>query len=119
VAKLTNLKPRVLPTPNRIAYLQGAADSGEHGLQGKRADKKRYNTAAWRRLRWFILVRDRFTCRMCGRLEPDTSKLVADHRQPHRGNDKLFWDPNNLQTLCKSPCHDKHKQAQEVSGRFG
>ena len=118
MGKLTNLKPRVLPTPSRLTYLQGAADSGEHGLIAKRADKTRYNTARWRKLRWSILVRDRFTCRMCGKLEGDTSKLVADHKQPHRGNERLFWDENNLETLCKSPCHDKHKQEMETSGRF-
>ena len=37
--KLTNLKPRILPSQGRIAYLQGAADSGELGLKGKSRDK--------------------------------------------------------------------------------
>ncbi|NJC06529.1 5-methylcytosine-specific restriction endonuclease McrA [Sphingomonas kaistensis] len=117
--KLTNLKPRILPSPGRLTYLQGAADSGELGMKTKRADKARYNTSRWRKLRWSILLRDRFTCQMCGRVEVVTSLLVADHKQPHRGSERLFWDENNLQTLCKSPCHDKHKQAQEASGYGG
>lgn len=37
---------------------------------------------------------------------------VADHIKPHRGDRGLFFDPANLQSLCKS-CHDSHKQAQE------
>lgn len=71
-----------------------------------------YKTARWQKLRWSVLVRDLFTCRECGRIEADTSKLVADHKRAHRGDERKFWDPENLQCLCK-PCHDKVKQAQE------
>lgn len=73
-----------------------------------------YKTARWQRLRWLVLVRDMFTCRKCRRIESDTSKLVADHIEPHRGNEALFWDETNLQCLCKV-CHDKTKQAEEQS----
>jgi 5-methylcytosine-specific restriction endonuclease McrA len=75
-----------------------------------------YKTVRWQRLRWSILKRDGFTCQMCGRVNGKTSELVADHRTPHRGDEALFWDENNLWTLCKSPCHDKHKQRQERGG---
>ena len=76
--------------------------------------KRWYNTARWRALRLKIFLRDLFTCQMpgCGRLEGDTSLLVCDHIKPHRGNEALFWDEANLQTLCK-PCHDKVKQREE------
>jgi 5-methylcytosine-specific restriction protein A len=40
---------------------------------------------------------------------------VVDHIVPHRGNDKLFWDRDNWQSLCKQ-CHDSHKQRLEKSG---
>lgn len=60
-----------------------------------------------------MLVRDQFTCRMCGRLEGDTSMLVADHVVPHRGAEAMFWDAGNLQALCK-PCHDGAKQRSEA-----
>lgn len=75
-----------------------------------------YKTARWQRLRWLVLVRDLFTCQMagCGRIDPDTSKLVADHKAPHRGDERLFWDAGNLQCLCK-PCHDRLKQSEERS----
>ena len=39
---------------------------------------------------------------------------VVDHIRMHRGDLHLFFDPDNLQTLCKA-CHDSHKQAQEHS----
>lgn len=74
-----------------------------------------YDTARWKALRLATFVRDHFTCQMCGRIEGQTRFLVCDHVKAHRGNAVLFWDPANLQTLCKSPCHDKHKQALEQS----
>ena len=67
-----------------------------------------------------VLVRDLFTCQMkgCGRIEADTSQLVADHKTPHHGDEVLFWDENNLHCLCK-PCHDSLKQKQErANGRW-
>jgi 5-methylcytosine-specific restriction enzyme A len=41
---------------------------------------------------------------------------VVDHKIPHRGDSKLFFDANNLQSLAKQ-CHDSWKQALEKSGR--
>ncbi len=69
-------------------------------------------TARWQRLRWSVLVRDLFTCQKCKRIETDTSQLVADHKTPHRGDERLFWDDANLQCLCKT-CHDVVKQTEE------
>ncbi|WP_103728917.1 HNH endonuclease [Novosphingobium sp. HII-3] len=76
--------------------------------------RKWYNTARWKALRLAIFARDMFTCQWpgCGRLEGNTSQLVADHRTPHRGDEALFWDESNLWTLCK-PCHDRLKQREE------
>ncbi|MCV2877597.1 HNH endonuclease [Sedimentimonas flavescens] len=59
-----------------------------------------------------------FTCARCGRIESNTSALVADHKIPHRGDVDLFWSVSNLQCLCK-PCHDRFKQAEERTGRIG
>lgn len=47
-----------------------------------------------------------------GRVEPAT---VVDHIRPHRGDEGLFWDTHNWQSLCKQ-CHDSHKQRFEKSG---
>ncbi|HEY0213724.1 MAG TPA: HNH endonuclease signature motif containing protein [Paenirhodobacter sp.] len=71
-----------------------------------------YKTVRWRRTRWSVLLAASFTCARCGRLEGDTSQLVADHIHPHRGSDVLFWDQGNLQCLCKA-CHDGDKQREE------
>lgn len=73
-----------------------------------------YKLARWRALRLRIFLRDLYTCQRkgCGRAEHNTALLVCDHIKPHRGNEALFWDEGNLQTLCKA-CHDKDKQREE------
>lgn len=104
---------------NRLApmakYLGGDAEADRRRTK-LNPIRALYNTAAWRRLRWSVLVRDAFTCRTCGRMEADTAKLVADHIQPHRGDLGLFWDQANLQCLCAS-CHSGGKQRAEQTSR--
>ncbi|WP_273772771.1 HNH endonuclease [Brucella intermedia] len=48
-------------------------------------------------------------CLEVGDVEPAT---ICDHRTPHRGSEDLFWDADNLMSLCK-PCHDRIKQREE------
>jgi len=110
MAKLSTLKSDLNRLPKSLGY---AVDAHGHS---DRAEPWRawYKTVRWRRLRWAILVRDLFTCQMpeCGRLIANASDLVADHIKPHRGNETLFWDETNLQTLCRW-CHSGPKQAEE------
>lgn len=76
-----------------------------------------YRTKEWKRLRADQLARHPF-CRFCldaGR--PGVPATIADHQVPHRGKDHLFFDPTNLQSLCKL-CHDSAKQRQELTGRL-
>ncbi|MDD4570646.1 MAG: HNH endonuclease signature motif containing protein [Tepidanaerobacteraceae bacterium] len=47
-------------------------------------------------------------CLKAKRITPAT---VVDHIKPHKGDVKLFFDINNLQSLCKT-CHDR-KTAKE------
>jgi 5-methylcytosine-specific restriction endonuclease McrA len=54
---------------------------------------------------------------MCGWIGgSETSRLVADHIRPHRGEEAAFWDLGNLQCLCKA-CHDGEKQRIERAAR--
>ena len=41
---------------------------------------------------------------------------TVDHIKPHRGDAELFWDRDNLQSLCHS-CHSKHKTNIELGKR--
>jgi 5-methylcytosine-specific restriction endonuclease McrA len=52
---------------------------------------------------------------MCTRRGIVTPANVVDHKRPHRGDEELFFDPDNLDSLCK-PCHDGAKQEMEKSG---
>jgi 5-methylcytosine-specific restriction protein A len=73
-----------------------------------------YGSRKWKRLRWSVLVRDRFTCAFCKSLETDTSRLVCDHVTPWRGDQGAFWS-GPFQTVCK-PCHDGEKQSADKGG---
>jgi 5-methylcytosine-specific restriction enzyme A len=54
-------------------------------------------------------------CRMHEAQGRVVAATVADHIEPHKGDEEKFFDANNLQSLCK-PCHDSHKQSQEATG---
>lgn len=73
------------------------------------SDPTPYLTPAWKALRAQILRRDPI-CRAC-RMARSSH---CDHIQPHRGDQVLFWDPANLQGLCRS-CHS-HKTARRDGG---
>ncbi|MDO6587341.1 HNH endonuclease [Salipiger sp. 1_MG-2023] len=45
-----------------------------------------------------------------GRSSPTSAEV--DHITPHKGDETLFFDPGNLQALCKL-CHASRKQREE------
>lgn len=73
-----------------------------------------YKTARWQRLRGDQLRKIPW-CERCdqhGRTAPAT---VVDHKIPHKGDEQLFFDPTNLQSMCK-PHHDSTKKREENRG---
>jgi 5-methylcytosine-specific restriction endonuclease McrA len=40
---------------------------------------------------------------------------IADHVKDHRGDIKLFFDPNNVRGVCK-PCHDRKTGSMHGGG---
>lgn len=56
-------------------------------------------------------------CAICGK-GPGRSRMDmnVDHIRPHRGDHGLFWDHDNLQTLCPS-CHSRKTAGED--GGFG
>ncbi len=118
MARLARLRDGVHRLPSIVGYLPRG--DREHDRTRAKANPLRrlYGTAQWQKLRWSVLVRDLFTCRICRTAVADTSLLVADHIKPHRGNLDLFWDESNLQCLCKK-CHDTVKQREEAAARRG
>lgn len=66
------------------------------------------------------LLRDLYTCQRCGCLviEGNTHHrraAVANHKTPHKGNEALFFDLDNVETACKA-CHDTLVQREEARG---
>lgn len=118
MGRLRSLAPRIGELSSGPRKLDISFDDARRGLEWR----KWYGLARWKAkpngARWRCLVRDLFTCQMCGVIEADSSQLVADHKIPHRGDAALFWDDDNLQCLCK-PCHDADKQRAEVGQRGG
>jgi 5-methylcytosine-specific restriction protein A len=79
------------------------------------ADDKRIYGHKWRKARDAFLREHPF-CAEHLRMGQTVAAAVVDHKTPHRGDLKLFWDRGNWQALCKH-CHDSHKQRLEKSGR--
>lgn len=82
--------------------------------QRKNAAARGYD-ARWRKARLAFLRRHPL-CAACEKQGRVVAALVVDHKIPHRGDERLFWDQSNWQPLCKD-CHDR-KTAMEDGG-FG
>ncbi len=116
MSRLGRLSQPLSPAQPRIGYIATDEKAYDRARGQAYPWRKWYYTKRWKLLRMRVFERDGFRCRMCGRLEGDTSKLVADHIEPHRGDPAKFWDEGgNVQTLCK-PCHDGDKQKLERAG---
>lgn len=113
------VKSRLQSAPSRF----GAAPATEAERLRQRDREQPWSgwkkTARWQKLRLKILRRDGWICQQTGvRLSgkyPAPNSGVADHIKPHRGDPKLFWDPENLQAVSKQ-YHDTTKQSIEKRG---
>jgi 5-methylcytosine-specific restriction endonuclease McrA len=116
--KLTQVRGPLPSLKPKIAFLNDDKAAVSRARDRQHEYRAWYKTQKWRRLRWQVLARDLFTCQMpmCGKLEAQTSQLVADHKVPHRGDEGLFWDAGNIWCLCKT-CHDSAKQREERAGQ--
>lgn len=82
---------------------------------------KLYKTKHWQSMRLACFTRQQFACQMCGmqthltKDRRDHRAAVCDHIKAHKGDTELFFNPDNLQTLCKR-CHDSTKQQMEKVG---
>lgn len=66
---------------------------------------KVYRTREWQMVRLQVLKRDGYRCRECGK----PGRLEVHHRIRLQDGGAPY-DPANLETLCRSPCHfDKHR----------
>lgn len=110
MGKLKALPPRLSAAPQRIGYAPNTEAARTNPL------RHLYHTKRWKDLRNAVLLRDLYTCKRCGKAQP--THMVADHIKAHRGDERLFWSIDNLQTLCPS-CHSGAKQREEQSTSTG
>lgn len=118
MARLTTPPPRLsLLTPRAIGAPMATPE------QARRAAapwKAWYGTERWRRLRREVLIRDLFTCQRTGALltgrHPAPNSPVVNHKRAHRGDEALFWDIDNLETVSKE-IHDGLIQREEQATR--
>jgi hypothetical protein len=53
-------------------------------------------------IRDLVIKRDKYKCQIAGRYHTCNGRLVADHRPVKRGNNRYFFDPRNLTTVCNA-----------------
>ncbi|WP_193336178.1 HNH endonuclease [Devosia beringensis] len=104
--RLSKLAPR-LSTARAIRDTRYSPDATVRGW---------YHSARWQKLRLQVLERDLYTCRHTGQIlagkAPALNSAVVHHKVPHKGDERLFWDINNLEAVSKE-WHDSEAQRTE------
>ncbi len=119
MGRLKSVRPRLRPAvPSHVKPIQTGQDRSRARDEAQ-AWRRWYKTKRWQSLRVHVLRRDKYECQQTGVLligkYPAPNSPVVDHRRPHRGDAKLFWDPENLQAVSKA-YHDSTKQSLEKRG---
>ena len=109
--KLKTLKPSLPTLGGRLAVLQSTS-----WRAGKQTSTQRGYGYRWQQARAGFL-RAHPLCCFCQREGLVVEATVVDHIIPHEGDQALFWDKTNWQSLC-APCHSGTKQRQEAGDAF-
>lgn len=110
---LHTLKPRLKPLAPGLKTARAIRDtrySPDATVRGW------YKSKRWQDLREAVLIRDLYTCQHTGVLLTDGARepnsAVVHHKIPHKGDERLFWDINNLECVSKA-WHDSEAQKEE------
>lgn len=103
--------------PHTPRHLRRARRNARQAYDRQRGSAaKRLYGARWQRLRKRKIAEHPW-CQAAGCGRPVSLRTAhVDHVVPHRGDEELFWDEDNLQVLCET-CHNR-KTAEEDGG-FG
>lgn len=74
-----------------------------HTEAARSASRRGYNYKWQQESKKFLT--EHSLCVLCLKTGKFVQATVVDHKIPHRGNQKLFWDRKNWRPLCKH-CHD-------------
>ena len=103
--KLQTLKSSLQRLPSKATVLKG-----EGWRAGKTTTERGYGYR-WQQARLRHLAAHPL-CAMCEAENKTVVATVVDHRIPHRGDQALFWNESNWQSLCATH-HSGEKQRQE------
>jgi 5-methylcytosine-specific restriction endonuclease McrA len=109
MSRLKTLKPRIQAIGGRLPVMQAGSWRADKQTSAQRGYGYR-----WQKARAAYLA-EHPLCVYCEREGKVTAATVVDHKIPHRGDQELFWDEKNWQSLCK-PCHDVVKRLEEERG---
>jgi 5-methylcytosine-specific restriction enzyme A len=110
---------RVKTLGSRVSLVSSrklAVVSSESWRDGKTTAERGYG-GKWQRERLVFLQKNPL-CVFCIALGVIEAATVVDHKIPHLGDQKLFWDRKNWQGLC-TPCHSSVKQKLESQNKIG
>ena len=111
--KVRTLPSRVQAQPSRVATMQPGS---WRGPAGKSSTARGYSYR-WQQYRLRFLAAHPL-CVMCQARGRITVATVVDHIIPHKGDQRLFWDRANWQSLCTAH-HSSDKQRIEHGGYSG
>jgi 5-methylcytosine-specific restriction enzyme A len=111
MGRLKTAPSRLQGVPSRYTCI--AADSWRAGKSSSTARGYGYR---WQQYREQYLAKHPL-CGMCQARGLVTAATIVDHIVPHKGDARLFWGPNNHQSLCKD-CHDGPKAAEEAAAGY-
>lgn len=108
--------PRGCLAPGCAALVRGRPRCVEHTRQReeeKGSAHARGYGARWRAYRLCFLA-EHPLCDQCLDDGQVTAATVVDHIQDHKGDQELFWDPDNHRALCR-----QHHDVRVDAGDFG
>ncbi len=114
MGRVPALKPAIGKLPPRIASMRETRDTAQsYNINEVR---RWYHSARWQALRLMVLERDLYTCQhtrvvLSGKA-PAPNSAVVHHKVPHKGDERLFWDIDNLEAVSKE-WHDSEAQREE------
>jgi 5-methylcytosine-specific restriction protein A len=107
---------RLVAHPGRCPrHQQAKSIEDAKAASGRRNAYQRGYDRRWAQARRLWLLASPL-CRYCQTEGKTVAATVVDHIRPHKGDQALFWDHTNWQSLC-ARCHN-HKTAREDGG-FG
>ena len=96
----------------KVSVLISLAEGGERMAQD--FAKAFYDSAAWKKVRTYVLMRDHYTCTRCPAPAEEVHHIIR-LSPDNMWNTKITLNPDNLISLCKD-CHFKEHELEKIKG---